>query len=169
MPVSAESVRNRKAAWLRNWRLKNPQKAKEKARLYYLKNREHDKIRSTAYRISHKELYRAAAKKYRERYKERCVNSSLRSRFNISLEHYEQLLAKQDGVCAICKQQETFVARGTLAKLCVDHNHNCCSGKKSCGKCVRGLLCHRCNLVLGHLKDDPDLLRNAASYIERYI
>jgi hypothetical protein len=33
--------------------------------------------------------------------------------------------------------------------LHIDHDHQCCEGKKSCGKCVRGALCHRHNMTLG--------------------
>jgi len=35
-----------------------------------------------------------------------------------------------------------------------DHDHVCCSGKKSCGKCLRGLLCHGCNTKLGALENN---------------
>lgn len=39
---------------------------------------------------------------------------------------------------------------GTVGKrLCVDHDHRCCRFG-SCGKCVRGVLCHSCNTTLGH-------------------
>jgi len=40
----------------------------------------------------------------------------------------------------------------------VDHDHKCCSGETSCGKCIRGLLCFRCNSVLGFLEKEPHLL-----------
>lgn len=40
----------------------------------------------------------------------------------------------------------------------IDHNHNCCPKPPLCGKCIRGLLCSRCNLVLGLLNEDPKLL-----------
>lgn len=38
----------------------------------------------------------------------------------------------------------------------VDHDHDCCDGARSCGACVRGVLCWRCNVVEGHLKDWPE-------------
>jgi hypothetical protein len=35
----------------------------------------------------------------------------------------------------------------------VEHDHACCQRKnRSCGKCVRGLLCHTCNIALGHIE-----------------
>jgi hypothetical protein len=47
--------------------------------------------------------------------------------------------------------------RGGTGKngLHIDHDHFCCPGKKSCGKCVRGALCSRHNIFLGYLEEDP--------------
>lgn len=56
----------------------------------------------------------------------------------------------------------------SLRPFHVDHDHSCCSGVKSCGKCVRGLLCGNCNLFLGFLKDDTKKMRKAIEYIEGF-
>lgn len=46
----------------------------------------------------------------------------------------------------------------------IDHFHDCCESG-SCGKCVRGLLCHNCNLLIGHSSDSPTTLINLAQYL----
>jgi len=61
--------------------------------------------------------------------------------------------------CDICgDKQET---------LAIDHDHDCCSGKYSCGSCIRGFLCNNCNNGLGRFRDDPLLLRAAIEYLCR--
>lgn len=52
--------------------------------------------------------------------------------------------------------------------LHIDHDHSCCPQDKfrTCGKCVRGFLCGNCNRALGMLRDDPEIFRRAASYLE---
>jgi hypothetical protein len=72
-------------------------------------------------------------------------------RFGITEERFDQMLESQGNACAICR--EPFHGQ----RICVDHDHACCpvppSGHtRSCGKCVRGLLCVRCNTWLGWLE-----------------
>jgi hypothetical protein len=53
----------------------------------------------------------------------------------------------------------------------LDHDHACCSGDRSCGKCARGLLCSRCNFVLGWVEKDLtrlNLLEKITTYLEKY-
>lgn len=75
---------------------------------------------------------------------------------------YDRMLADQGGACAICLQPEWRLnpRSGVLHTLAVDHDH--ATGA------VRGLLCNRCNIVLGHAKDDRDLLRGMIAYLERH-
>lgn len=48
----------------------------------------------------------------------------------------------------------------------VDHDHECCLGEKSCGKCVRGVLCYPCNAGLGYFQDSTVLLQRAINYLK---
>jgi len=95
--------------------------------------------------------------------KARYRRRSLRVRYNISVERYDEMLAAQDGKCAIC---DTACTSGKF--LAVDHDHSCCpTAAQSCGECIRGLICLNCNLAIGNMNDDPARLRAAADYLER--
>lgn len=67
--------------------------------------------------------------------------------YGITQEQYDAMLAAQNGCCAIC---ETDKPNGKSKDFfSVDHDHGCCPGPRSCGKCVRMLLCIRCNNGMG--------------------
>jgi hypothetical protein len=70
-------------------------------------------------------------------------------------------LVPEDGRCPICQEAPS-------AGLQVDHDHRCCPGERSCGECVRGLLCGPCNRALAQMRDDPERLRRAAEYLEAW-
>ncbi len=82
--------------------------------------------------------------------------------YGISAERYEALLRAQGGGCAICRDRDPG---GRWDTWHVDHDHGHCPGKKACEICVRGLLCSRCNLALGHFRDNPDNLVAALRYL----
>lgn len=88
-------------------------------------------------------------------------------RYRTTPVQYEEMLIKQDYKCAICRT--TFNEDQDRA-VHVDHDHSCCnntsSGLKSCGKCVRGLLCGRYNVGLGALDDSEENLKRAIKYIK---
>lgn len=90
---------------------------------------------------------------WRERNIDKRKDYELRSRNGVTLEEYGFFFDAQGGVCAICEEPP---AEGKF--LSVDHCHDT--------KRVRGLLCRNCNLALGNLKDDPDLIMRAATYME---
>ncbi len=93
------------------------------------------------------------------------LNLSLVRLYNITFQDYEAMLIKQDFRCAICPQQHGW---GRYEKLHVDHDHQCCKGSKSCGKCVRSLLCSHCNIMLGNAHDDIDILKAAIDYLQTH-
>lgn len=81
------------------------------------------------------------------------------SRFHLNRQQVERLY--NDPRCMICG-----VPPGERA-LHIDHDHSCCAGYGSCGKCVRGLLCMACNNAIGLMRDDVERLRSAIKYLEQ--
>lgn len=81
----------------------------------------------------------------------------------ISLKDFEARLKSQNGNCAICGTSTP----GGKGGFHIDHDHNCCDKPHSCGKCIRGLLCNRCNMGLGVFNDDITILKKAILYLEK--
>lgn len=71
-------------------------------------------------------------------------------RYGITAEDYDHMFAEQNGLCAICGRPDSRA-------LSVDHDHE--TGK------VRGLLCSKCNFLLGYADDDPEILTRAIEYL----
>lgn len=87
-------------------------------------------------------------------------NYALVRNYGITLEQYTQRLTEQNHLCAICKQPETKRSSrtGNLFYLAVDHCHT--TGK------IRGLLCKRCNMILGSVEDKESILESAIRYLK---
>ena len=113
----------------------------------YTKNHKKYK-RSEAGKVSAKRY----AKKHTERIKLYKRNYRLLKTYGITLEDYDVLYEKQNGVCAICGLPEITL------RLQVDHCH--ATGK------IRGLLCLYCNNVIGKANDDTVILKKAIKYLE---
>jgi len=61
--------------------------------------------------------------------------------YKMTGQEYDEQLERQGGGCAICGK----TAEDHGYNLSVDHDHACCPGSTSCGKCRRGILCSACN------------------------
>lgn len=86
---------------------------------------------------------------------ERAKNAQLKYLYGIDLDDYHEILEGQGGRCAICGRLPSL-----KQSLVVDHDHR--TGD------VRGLLCVRCNTVLGRFYDDPQLFLTAGRYLLYY-
>lgn len=86
----------------------------------------------------------------------------LARQYNVPLLQLAAMWVRQKHRCATCPKEAGWL------ELCVDHDRSCCNRDGSCGKCVRGLLCHGCNLAAGNTRDNPETLRNLANYLESY-
>ena len=86
--------------------------------------------------------------------------SGLRWRYGITPEQYDELFAKQRGLCASCHRPECIKRQGRVMRLAVDHGHTT--------RTVRGLLCCKCNRALGLLEEDILRIRALADYMEHH-
>ena len=134
---------------------------KERAKL--LRNlperKERARIASKKYRST--KAFKEWRKKYRatNRYQEYRREKDYKNKFGISINEYKMINENQKGLCAICGKKESFICKGRLYNLAVDHNHQ--TGK------IRGLLCHDCNQALGLFKDNVSSLKKSIQYLEK--
>jgi hypothetical protein len=110
------------------------------------------------YLIKNKDSIHAKAKIWRKNNSQYRRYKRLVESYGCNQATYDKFFKEQNGVCAICGREETRIARGSLCKLAVDHDHE--TG------IIRGLLCYHCNLALGHFNDSLDLLDKAVNYLE---
>ena len=135
----AECRRIQSAKYTREYNARNPEKAKAASRKYMAQRRLIDREGLNL--------------------QKRLV------RYGMTLETLNCMRAAQEYRCFICRVPEDEIPKGFY----VDHDHACCSSnsRKTCGKCVRALLCGHCNTAIGYMNDDPARLRAAADYLER--
>lgn len=77
------------------------------------------------------------------------VSRMLRSRYGLTRDEFDALLIAQSGRCAICDRADR--------NLNVDHCHTSTR--------VRGLLCQRCNILIGYLDNTPDVVDKARAWL----
>lgn len=75
--------------------------------------------------------------------------------YGITNKNYFDLLEKQNGVCKLCKSPPGVNPR--QKRLCIDHDH--------VTNIVRGLLCDKCNRVLGMLGDTVESIKSVLIYV----
>lgn len=99
--------------------------------------------------------------------KERYRRSEQAALYGLTLKEFEEMALRQNNRCYICRGTSQD-GRRKDRYLSIDHDKRCCSGKKSCGKCVRKLLCTKCNSLLGMANDDINILMAAINYLQEH-
>ncbi len=145
--MNSETRKQKSRERSRAWRLANPERARA------LKATPEAKTRIAAYNRVYQQK-NAGAVRARQ----------IKSKYGLTPEAFDCLLASQFESCAICAGPPHPVVRnvkrqGVSPQFVVDHDH-------STGA-IRGLLCHSCNSMLGMAKDSPANLRSAAHYLEK--
>lgn len=83
--------------------------------------------------------------------------AGLKKYYGMTIEDYDKMYFRQNGVCVTCGKPETAKNQYGIRRLAVDHNHK--TGK------VRGLLCTCCNRLIGLAKDDINTLKRIIEYL----
>jgi hypothetical protein len=126
------------------WAKANPEKRLAIERRLRARNKDKISAQKRAWRKANPEKHNAANARWK-------INRAMK------LCDFAALLQEQAGRCAICLSTET--GRMAAGRLSIDHCHET--------NVIRGLLCHRCNSMLGLAKDSIGTLRNAIAYLEK--
>lgn len=148
-------LENRKqSGYMQNYAKNNKEKLKANREKY---NPIRNESRRSRYQEDeeYREYAKMRVKEYNNAHPEVKKRQRMR-KYGITLEEFDAMYEKQNGRCLICGEKK--VKRGQYHSLFVDHNHE--TGK------VRGLLCQRCNFLIGQARDNVKILRSAIKYLE---
>lgn len=84
------------------------------------------------------------------------LKAQLKKYYGTDINWYESVLKYQNHTCAICGSKY----HGQGSRFVVDHDHD--TG------ILRGMLCHQCNLMLGHCKDNIYIMMKMIEYLMKY-
>lgn len=132
---------------------------------YYQRNRAAILVVRRKHYAKNREQMKAAnkkrwLKKSREERKILHRQRQVKHLYKLAADEHESILVKQDYKCPITGDPVDIYSA-------IDHDRNCCSGDRSCGKCIRGILSHRMNAALGMFENDPERLLRAYSYLRK--
>ena len=107
--------------------------------------------------------YRRSINEYTEEGILKKSNEQLKIKFGLTRTELEAIYIAQNMSCKICGTEGLVHGikksyKDKIKTLHVDHCH--ATGK------IRGLLCNSCNVAMGMMNDDIDIMKNAIKYIE---
>jgi hypothetical protein len=137
--------------------MENKEKKKARDKIWRQENRERRHALDKIWRESHKKEIQERQRKWVNNRLEESRNYarwySIERKYGITEEDYNNMFTNQGGRCKICGRHQTEFNY----RLYVDHDH--ATGN------IRGLLCHRCNFMIGLAEDNKSLLLSAIEYL----
>ena len=126
-------------------------------------NRESALKRESNWRENNREYCRRKGREWAKNHPEGRIRSQI-LKYGITEETFRLILEGQEYRCMICR-----VRIPERRDQHIDHDHKCCPNPcRSCGKCIRGVLCHNCNVAIGHIKEDPTIAELLAAYLRGF-
>jgi hypothetical protein len=138
------SCRDCRRARCRAWYEQNIESERQRAR---------DRIK--VYGAKDKERNRLWAAANPEKARHNSRKKLLGKKYNMTIEEHDALFVSQGSVCGACGSPEPGSKKGWST----DHCHK--TGV------VRGIVCHHCNIGIGHAKDNIETIRSWIAYLER--
>lgn len=139
--------------WSRKYRLANPEKVTQRHKKYNMENAEKISLQKKEYREKNYEKISKRGHNYYISNPEKERAKRLK-KYGMTIENYESMFSVQSGLCAICESDNNG------KRLHIDHDHET--------RKVRQLLCNSCNIGLGMLKDNPDIVEKAMNYLRKH-
>lgn len=106
--------------------------------------------RNKAWRLRNRERLRKYQREWQRRHKGRTHWYATKNRYGVTEKDFNAMFSEQAGVCAICAKPDT-------TRLSIDHCHK--------AQRVRGLLCRKCNLSIGHIHDSTEMIFRMLNYL----
>ncbi len=141
-----ERLRPERREYQRGRYVKNKAEILERNKAYKQKYREEWAMYDSLFRMAFPEKFKPISWEKRHEYR----RAQFARKFGLTIAERDALFAANDGLCHICSK---------VPSIAIDHCHD--TGR------VRGALCQNCNFMLGHGKDDPEILLAAADYLRR--
>jgi len=132
---------------------------KERQKLYYENNKDIILEKMKVYAKTPKRLEWQKNLQNSTHFKTKNNLRKMKNKFGMTPSDYEVMLNSQNGCCAICGKHHTEFNVKNKTRLCIEHNHQ--TGK------IRGLVCVKCNSVIGFANDNIQVLENAIEYLKR--
>jgi hypothetical protein len=139
----------------RQYHKDNKENVLKQKREHYANNKKKFSKRAKKYRADNAEKLKKAKKEYNATHKKETKNRNLRNTYGMTIEQYEYMFNVQEGKCDICGKHQNEIKQ----PLNVDHDHETNE--------IRGLLCSKCNRLLGDSNDSPETLLNAVKYLNK--
>lgn len=151
----AKNNKDKVAVRTKKYREAHKQESSEYGKKYRGRNKKRISKRMSEYYLDTIVHQKARHKEYNKRTMKKQEEARLIRKYGVTPELYNKLFTQQDGRCLICDTPQSELN----SSLHVDHNH--VTGE------VRGLLCRRCNLFLGNIGDDIQILLKAIEYLSK--
>ena len=146
---------------------KTIEQKREESRIRMAIRRKENKEFAESQRLAKRKWYRENSVRYkayvidwRHKNRHKVTAYTRKWRYGISQEEFDKLFENQGKKCAVCGNNESGKC------WCVDHDHSCCGQVRACSKCIRGIICTPCNLMLGGARDNKEILAKAIKYLD---